>query len=562
MSEVDRSVLVVEDDVRVRYSFVAALSEARWRVFNAGNGVDALTMLGYGERFDALLLDLVLPDMDGFTILDRAGEQGLALPPVIVVSGFLDPKEWRRWLFLNVQILLKKPVSPDVLPPLLEAFYRRDDRALENVPGLPLRWWRLGGNRRYIGHDVGQDGAEILDAAEKGTMSQEVLNGKVREREGALIAEFKTRAGRDHILGVSEPLLVVGRRWNSWYPSFYDVEGGAYAVIAARAADGRTPAGLIDPGFKALRALERLNLPLGALDTCIITHNHPDHIGGVFEYVCGRHVLGAPTRVFCAPPVLEMFRSYGGGKVDIKAFDRNDVDLVPPYDAEDGRRLIVATPLETSHDGIGQLEGARGIILSSRAMLAPGAPLSKGAALILGDTEYSSYLHHPNSLFEHMRHALKNPDLRVVVLHIGSSQLKAGTGKHLYLNGVLDVLWDLSYWRRTAMPSADPLLVLISEWGLEHASAAQLRRVSATVPLPPGRTPAGDRPLILDTCESLEPWRFPGLRILPADIGLTVGIESGKVYLRGSTVSPDDVSVGWDEEGLTYGLKVAATGAP
>jgi hypothetical protein len=172
----------------------------------------------------------------------------------------------------------------------------------------------------------------------------------------------------------------------------------------------------------------------------------------------------------------------------------------------------------------------------------------------LGDTEYKSATDEPASaVFQAMREHFTRSNLRVAVLHIGSSQLKSATGKHLYLPGLIDLLKDIEFLRRKS-GLHDKLLVLVSEWGLEHASREQLAR--ALVPKSSRRVLSafGPNSLVTQTIEAVtSSWDFANLTVLPADIGLAVGLESGRIYLEGARpVEPEDVIVKTDREGLTY----------
>ncbi|NYZ16675.1 PAS domain-containing protein [Azospirillum sp. RWY-5-1] len=93
-------VLVVEDDDRVRAWSVEALRELGYTVLHAANGPEALTRLQAGQAIDLLFTDVVMPDMTGRELADRA----LALLPdlkvlfttgytrnAIVHNGMLDP---------------------------------------------------------------------------------------------------------------------------------------------------------------------------------------------------------------------------------------------------------------------------------------------------------------------------------------------------------------------------------------------------------------------------------------------------------------------------------------
>jgi two-component system nitrogen regulation response regulator NtrX len=80
-----QTILVVDDEAAIRDTLDQILTYERYRVFKAATGPEALGRLA-SDRIDAVLLDIKMPDMDGFEVLDKMAEADLRTP-VIVVSG-------------------------------------------------------------------------------------------------------------------------------------------------------------------------------------------------------------------------------------------------------------------------------------------------------------------------------------------------------------------------------------------------------------------------------------------------------------------------------------------
>jgi CheY-like chemotaxis protein/anti-sigma regulatory factor (Ser/Thr protein kinase) len=76
-------ILLVDDDRGLRHVLSALLQEAGHRVESAGDGPEALEMLGKGSSFDLVLLDIGLPSMNGLDVLARARD--LPSPPLVIV---------------------------------------------------------------------------------------------------------------------------------------------------------------------------------------------------------------------------------------------------------------------------------------------------------------------------------------------------------------------------------------------------------------------------------------------------------------------------------------------
>jgi CheY-like chemotaxis protein len=80
-------ILVVEDDADHRETLRDILEEEGYRVTTAVHGRDALARLDAGPLPDLILLDLMMPEMDGWTLMEKlSGREGFASLPIIVTS--------------------------------------------------------------------------------------------------------------------------------------------------------------------------------------------------------------------------------------------------------------------------------------------------------------------------------------------------------------------------------------------------------------------------------------------------------------------------------------------
>ncbi len=108
------TVLVVDDNDDVREAFVALLLMHGYHASGASSGSRALEQLREGLRPCVVLLDLRMPEMDGWTVWARMhAEPTLASIPVVMVSG--DPEQSRRAEALGMRNFIRKPVDADKL---------------------------------------------------------------------------------------------------------------------------------------------------------------------------------------------------------------------------------------------------------------------------------------------------------------------------------------------------------------------------------------------------------------------------------------------------------------
>jgi CheY-like chemotaxis protein len=111
-----KRLLVVEDNTTERASIVELLGHDDIEIVPVGTGQEALAMLRQ-RRFDCCVVDLRLPDMTGFELLDQLGaDADLREIPVVVFTGkVLSPEEEARLQTVAKSIVLKDVQSPERL---------------------------------------------------------------------------------------------------------------------------------------------------------------------------------------------------------------------------------------------------------------------------------------------------------------------------------------------------------------------------------------------------------------------------------------------------------------
>eukprot|EP01037_Dinobryon_pediforme_P008491 gene8491-8581_t len=111
-----RRVLVVEDDERQRESVRHLLTNDDVEIVGAGTAAEALAHLR-GSTFDCMVMDLNLPDLSGYELLQQMTEQdGVSFPPVIVYTGrALSRDEEQQLRRFSKSIIIKDARSPERL---------------------------------------------------------------------------------------------------------------------------------------------------------------------------------------------------------------------------------------------------------------------------------------------------------------------------------------------------------------------------------------------------------------------------------------------------------------
>lgn len=114
--------LLICDDSGLARKQVARALPNGWDVdiTFATNGLEALTAIRAGQG-DIVFLDLTMPEMDGFGVLERIRAEDLKTV-VIVISGDIQPIARERVMRLGALDFIKKPVDSDRLTATLETF--------------------------------------------------------------------------------------------------------------------------------------------------------------------------------------------------------------------------------------------------------------------------------------------------------------------------------------------------------------------------------------------------------------------------------------------------------
>lgn len=135
--------LVVEDERVTRHRVQRMVETAGYEVTSAANGREALTTID-SKRFDIVLLDIWLPDMNGFEILKQISERHPSVR-VIVMTADDTPQTLLDAVRGAAYAFIAKPVDPDALLSVLgKAAERKTETAPIRVLSAKPHWVELG----------------------------------------------------------------------------------------------------------------------------------------------------------------------------------------------------------------------------------------------------------------------------------------------------------------------------------------------------------------------------------------------------------------------------------
>jgi len=183
-------ILIVEDDAALARGIIALLRAAGHAVDHVATGEDALMVVA-GEVYALVVLDVGLPDIDGFAVLQTLRRQGNRVPVLMLTArDALDDRV--RGLDLGADDYLRKPFAPAELEARIRALGRR--RGGDPTPELVL-------------------GALVLDRS-RGTAQIGERTLDLRRREWAVLDALAARAGQivpretlqSEVFGYDEPV--------------------------------------------------------------------------------------------------------------------------------------------------------------------------------------------------------------------------------------------------------------------------------------------------------------------------------------------------------------------
>lgn len=120
-------VLLVEDESDIRLLVTMTLSRLGGLDVHAEpSGRGALSYLGQGNKPDLIVLDVMMPEMDGVQTFEAIRAMpGFEQTPVCFLTAKVHPAEVQRWHELGIADVLSKPFSPALLPGQVKACWEK-----------------------------------------------------------------------------------------------------------------------------------------------------------------------------------------------------------------------------------------------------------------------------------------------------------------------------------------------------------------------------------------------------------------------------------------------------
>ncbi|WP_148408711.1 response regulator transcription factor [Murimonas intestini] len=117
-----KTILIIEDDLDIQEMLQFFLEDQEYRVITTDNGIDGVSIFRK-EKPDLVLLDIMLPKMDGYAVCELIRrESGV---PIIMISALGSEKDQLKGFELQIDDYIPKPVSLPIMMKKIEAVLRR-----------------------------------------------------------------------------------------------------------------------------------------------------------------------------------------------------------------------------------------------------------------------------------------------------------------------------------------------------------------------------------------------------------------------------------------------------
>lgn len=125
-----RRILLVDDDVRNLFALTSALESKGAEVVVARNGVEALEQLAAADAVDLVLMDIMMPEMDGYQAMEQIrSNPAWRLLPIIAVTAKAMKDDQERCLQAGANDYMAKPIDLDRLFSLIRVWLPSLERA-------------------------------------------------------------------------------------------------------------------------------------------------------------------------------------------------------------------------------------------------------------------------------------------------------------------------------------------------------------------------------------------------------------------------------------------------
>jgi len=150
-----KKILIVEDEERLRELVVLYFKKENYEIFEAEDGITALELIK-DKEFDLVILDIMIPEIDGFSVCKKVRESSDV--PIIIITAKTEEEDKILGFELGADDYVTKPFSPKVLVARAKNLLKR---AEGNVREDVLKYEYKGFKVDYSSYEVSVDGKKL-----------------------------------------------------------------------------------------------------------------------------------------------------------------------------------------------------------------------------------------------------------------------------------------------------------------------------------------------------------------------------------------------------------------
>ena len=136
----DITVLIVDDESRMRKLIKDFLMQKNYKILEAGDGEEALRIFQENEeKISVILLDVMMPKLDGWSVLRQIRQESKV--PIIMLTARGEEQDELFGFELGVDEYISKPFSPKILVARVEAILKRtapDSKEVKDYGGVEI----------------------------------------------------------------------------------------------------------------------------------------------------------------------------------------------------------------------------------------------------------------------------------------------------------------------------------------------------------------------------------------------------------------------------------------
>lgn len=121
-----KKILIIEDDLDIQEMIQFFLEDQKYKVVAASDGVEGISVFN-SEKPDLVLLDILLPKMDGYAVCELIRKESEV--PIIMISALGSEEDQIKGFDLQIDEYIPKPISLPLMIKKIQAVLRRSERA-------------------------------------------------------------------------------------------------------------------------------------------------------------------------------------------------------------------------------------------------------------------------------------------------------------------------------------------------------------------------------------------------------------------------------------------------